>query len=69
VAKVIARPSCEMARRMCFAEVAQPRGVNVKKVSGRERSSFLACLDMGLRYLYYWRGAKPKLKPSHCNGL
>jgi hypothetical protein len=52
VAKVIARPSCEMARRMCFAEVVQPKGVKLKKVSGRERSSFLACLDMDLRYLY-----------------
>jgi hypothetical protein len=52
VAKVIARPSCKMAKRMCFAEVAQPRGVKLKKVSGRERSSFLACLDMDLRYLY-----------------
>jgi len=30
VAKVIARPSCEMARRMCFAEVVQPKGVKLK---------------------------------------
>ncbi len=52
VAKVIARPSCEMARRMCFAEVVQLRGVKLKKVLGRERSSFLVCLDMDLRYLY-----------------
>jgi hypothetical protein len=52
VAKVIARPSCEMARRMCFAEVVQPKGVKLKKVAGRERSSFQACLDMDLRYLY-----------------
>jgi hypothetical protein len=44
-----------MDRRMYFAEVAQPRGVipvKLKKVSGRERSSFLAYLDMDLRYLY-----------------
>lgn len=41
-----------MARKMLYAEVSNQNGVKPKKVSGRERSSYLAVLDLDLRYLY-----------------
>jgi hypothetical protein len=52
VAKLVHRPSCEMARKILFAEVATQCGVVPKKVSGRQRSSFQNVLDLDLRYLY-----------------
>ena len=61
VAKITARPSCEMARLMLYAEVAPQDGVTIRKVSGRERSSFLACLDLDLRYLYSGEAAGKSL--------
>jgi len=51
VAKLVTRPSCEMARRLVFAEVGR-EGVMPKKVSGRLRSSYLNVLDLDVRYLY-----------------
>ena len=53
VSKLVTRPSCEMARRLVFAEVAPQQGVEPpKKVSGRVRSSYLNVLDLDVRYLY-----------------
>ena len=53
VAGIVARPSCEMARRLLFAKVAPPlAGAQPKIVSGRQRSSFLNVLDLDVKYLY-----------------
>jgi uncharacterized C2H2 Zn-finger protein len=52
ITKVTQRPSCEMARQVFFAEITHRLGRPPKRVSGRERSSYLAVLDLDLRYLY-----------------
>lgn len=50
ISKVVSRPSSQVARNMLFAEVKQE--VVVRRVSGRERSSYLNILALDLRYLY-----------------
>jgi hypothetical protein len=60
VTKLVTRASCETARRVLFAEVAPQAGV--RRISGRERSSYLNVLALDLRYLYSGGTARKSLE-------
>jgi uncharacterized C2H2 Zn-finger protein len=51
VARVLGRPSSQLARQMFFAKVAPGQGQG-STISGRARSSYLATLTTDMRYLY-----------------
>lgn len=51
-AKLFARPTCMVARRMLFAIIYTQPGENSRIVSGREHSSYLKVLASELKYMY-----------------
>ena len=57
--KVVERPSCQLARQSLWMEVAPSD--RVRRVSGRERSSYLNAIDLDMRYLHSGSTARKSL--------